>query len=105
MECDVIPTSPQEIDPLGNVEHCNGLNDDSVLYSQSLNATLITNADAINAAPKNRKILNLAPTKSRKLLSVRSSASPPVPHATTITEPHQSYGNVNFIFSIQNPVR
>lgn len=96
MECDVIPTSPQEVDPLGNVEHCNGLNnDDSVLYSQSLNATLVTNADNVNAAPKNRKILNLAPTKSRKLLNVRSSASPPVSHATTVTEPRHSYGSVS----------
>lgn len=86
MECDVIPTSPQEVDPLGNVEHCNGLDEDGILYSQSLNAALITSGDDISSVPKSRKILNIPATKSRKLLTIRSSTSPHVSHAATVPE-------------------
>lgn len=84
MECDVIPTSPQEVDPLGNVEHCNGLDEEGVLYAQPLNATLIT--DDVSVVPKSRKILNIPTTKSRKLLTIRSSTSPPISHPISITE-------------------
>lgn len=87
MECDVIPTSPQEVDPLGNVEHCNGLDEEGVLYAQPLNATLITSgADDVSVVPKSRKILNMPTTKSRKLLTIRSSTSPPISHPISITE-------------------
>lgn len=83
MECDVIPTSPQELNPLGNVEHRNGLDEDGVLFSQTFNATLITSADNVNSVSKSRKIINLSPTKgNRRLLTVRSSALPPVVHTT-----------------------
>lgn len=86
MECDVIPTSPQELDPLGN-EHRNGLDEEGTLYSPTFNSTLITSVEDINSVSKNRKILNLSPTKgNRKLLTVRSSASPPVAHTTNLTD-------------------
>lgn len=92
MECDVIPTSPQEVDPLGNVENCNVLDDDGVL---SLNATLITNSDDVNAVSKSRKIVNIATAKSRKMLTIRSIASPPSSHTATVSGSSLSYGIVS----------
>lgn len=96
MECDVIPTSPQEVDPLGNVDNCNGLDDDGILYTQTLNATLITTTDEVDAVSnKNRKIINIAPPKSRKMLTIRSSASPPSSHTSTVTDSCLSHGIVS----------
>lgn len=89
MECDVIPTSPQEVDPLGNVENCNGLGEDSgVLYSsQTLNATLITSTDddVVDSIPKSRKILDIVPPKTRKMLTIRRASLPAI-RATAVTE-------------------
>lgn len=99
MECDVIPTSLQEIDPLGTVEHCNGLDEDSVLYSQPLNPPLNADADDENTISKTRKIINIAPTKSRKLLNIRSSTSPPVSHTTTVTDSNLLYRSVSHCLS------
>lgn len=95
MECDVIPTSPQEVDPLGNVDNCNGLDDDAVLYSQTLNATLIKSTDQVDAVPKSRKIINMAPPKSRKMLTIRSSTSHLSSHTSTITDSSLSHGIVS----------
>lgn len=74
MECDVIPDSPHEVDPLGNVENCNNLDADSGTYKGSLNATLIRSGDQVSIIPKNRKVLSIPAvgTKTnRKLLTVR----------------------------------
>lgn len=111
MECDVIPTSPQEVDPLGNVENCNGLDGDDtgVLYSQTLNATLIASADhdgdVVDSVPKSgsssRKIIDIAPPKTRKMLTIRRASLPAI-RATNVTEASLSHGIVNrdfFIFS------
>lgn len=96
MECDVIPTSPQEVDPLGNVDSCNGLDEDGILYSQTLNAALTTSTDDVDAVPKNRKIINIAPPKSRKMLTIRSSTSPPPrSHPSTVTDSSLSHGIVS----------
>lgn len=76
MECDVIPDSPQDVDPLGNVENCNSLGSEgSAPYMGSLNATIITSNEQLNLVPKNRKVLNIAPSKNRKLLTIRSVSS------------------------------
>lgn len=107
MECDVIPTSPQEVDPLGNVENCNGLGDDGddsgVLYSQTLNATLITSTDdgavVVDAVPKSsRKIIDIAPPKTRKMLTIRRASLPAI-RATNVTESSLSHAIVSGIFS------
>lgn len=95
MECDVIPTTQQEVDPLGTVEHCNGLEEDDVLYSQLVSQTLIPNDDTVDEVSKNRKIINLTPPKSRKLLNIRSSTSPLVSHTTTVTDSNLNYRNVS----------
>lgn len=95
MECDVIPTSQQEVDPLGTVEHCNGLDNDGMLYSQSLSSKLFTSTDNIDGVPKNRKIINITPQKSRKLINIRSSTSPLVTHTKSVTDSNLNYGNVS----------
>lgn len=104
MECDVIPTSPQEVDPLGNVENCNGLDggDTGVLYSQTLNATLIASADhggdVVDAVPKSgnssRKMIDIAPPKTRKMLTIRRASLPAI-RATNVTESSLSHGIVS----------
>lgn len=102
MECDVIPTSPQEVDPLGNVENCNGLDGDEtgVLYSQTLNATLIASADhdgdVVDSVPKSssRKIIDIAPPKTRKMLTIRRASLPAI-RATNVTEASLSHQIVN----------
>lgn len=121
MECDVIPTSPQEVDPLGNVENCNGLDDDDngALYSQTLNATLISSADhdvdVVDSIPKNRKILDMIPPKTRKMLTIRRASLPAI-RTTSATESSLSHGIVsencaalcavwNVFVSVQNVVR
>ena len=45
MECDVIPDCTQEVDPLGNLENCNNLQDESCNYGGSLNAQIISSTD------------------------------------------------------------
>lgn len=97
MECDVIPTSPQEVDPLGNVENCNGLGDDSgVLYSQTLNATLIssTDDDVVDSIPKSRKLIDIVPPKTRKMLTIRRASLPAI-RATAVTESSLSHAIVS----------
>lgn len=98
MECDVIPTSPQEVDPLGNVENCNGLDEDGVLYSQALNATLIAStkhdADAVDSVPKSRKIIDTAPPKTRKMLTIRRASLPAI-RTTSATESSLSHALVS----------
>lgn len=108
MECDVIPTSPQEVDPLGNVENCNGLDGDDtgVLYSQTLNATLITSTDhdhgdVVDSVPKSsssssRKIVDIAPPKTRKMLTIRRASLPAI-RATNVTEASLSHAIVSRI--------
>lgn len=100
MECDVIPTSPQEVDPLGNVENCNGLDGDDtgVLYSQTLNATLIASTehdgDVVDSVPKSgsssRKIIDIAPPKTRKMLTIRRASLPAI-RGTSVTESSLSH--------------
>lgn len=92
MECDVIPNTPQEVDPLGTVEHCNGLDDNK----QSLNPTVLPSAET--TASKTRKIVNITPNKSRKMLTIRSSASPHVSHTATVTDSNQPYESVSDYF-------
>lgn len=117
MECDVIPTSPQEVDPLGNVENCNGLDGDDtgVLYSQILNATLIRSTDhddgvggvggsvdVVDSVPKSsnsRKIIDIAPPKTRKMLTIRRASLPAI-RATNVTESSLSHGIVSCFYQI-----
>lgn len=101
MECDVIPKSQQEVDPLGIVEHCNGLDDDSVLYSQSLSSKIFTSVDNVDGVPKNRKIINITPQKSRKLINIRSSTSPLVSHTKSVTDLNPNYGNVSIFILLK----
>lgn len=95
MECDVIPDSPQEIDPLGNVENCNNLSDENTSYTIGpLTTTFIPSNDHIDGIAKNRKILNVTgvTTKNRKLLAIRtttassSSSSCSTSTASTVTK-------------------
>lgn len=44
MECDVIPDCSQEIDPLGNLENCDSLSDESCSYGGALNAQIISSS-------------------------------------------------------------
>lgn len=99
MECDVIPMSQQEVDPLGTVEHCNELEEDNVVYSQplSLNSDVIK-FDHTDEFPKNRKIINITSPKSRKLINITSPTSPTSPllaHTTTVKDSSQNYRNVS----------
>lgn len=42
MECDVIPDCTQEVDPLGNLDNCDPLSDESCSYGGALNAQIIS---------------------------------------------------------------
>lgn len=46
MECDVIPDCTQEVDPLGNLENCDSLSDESCSYGGALNAQIISSSGA-----------------------------------------------------------
>lgn len=104
MECDVIPDSPHEVDPLGNLENCNSLSSDGSAHIGSLNATIITSNEQLNLVPKSRKVLNIAPTKNRKLLAIRSVPSGSNSTQTTTTtvskSNHATVSVINYLFLI-----
>lgn len=96
MECDVIPLSQQEVDPLGTVEHCNELEVDNVVYSQSLNLNSdVINFDHTDEFPKNRKIINIT--------SPASSTSPLIAHTTAVKDSSQNYRNVSASSLFKSP--
>lgn len=96
MECDVIPMSQQEVDPLGTVEHCNELEEANMVYSQPLSLKSdIIKFDHTDEFPKNRKIINITSPKSRKLINITSPTSPLLAHTTTVEDSSQNYRNVS----------
>lgn len=55
MECDEIPDSSQDVDPLGNVDNCNRLGDESETNTGLLSTTIIPANNPTERIVRNRK--------------------------------------------------
>lgn len=99
MECDVVPNcTPIEVDPLGNLENCESLSDESCSYGDNtLNAQLIlSSTDNVFVPTTNVKIETASPPKPqikhnhslRKSLARTTQSNPiPNPVVTSATTP------------------
>ncbi|KAG4071894.1 hypothetical protein HA402_006055 [Bradysia odoriphaga] len=95
MECDVVPNCTPEVDPLGNLENCESLSDESCSYGENaLNAQLIlSSTDNVFIPATNLKIETTSPPKPqikhnhslRKSLARTTQSSPSTNVAVTST--------------------
>ncbi len=92
MECDVVPNcTATEVDPLGNLENCESISDESCSYGDNnLNAQIIlTSTDNVFVPTTNLKIETASPPKPqikhnhslRKSLARSTTQSNPIPNA------------------------
>lgn len=99
MECDVVPNCTPEVDPLGNLENCESLSEESCSYGENtLNAQIIlSSTDNVFTPTTNLKIETASPPKPqikhnhslRKSLA-RTTQSNPISNATSTAAAPQS---------------